>query len=90
MKITSIALAFCALFTGLLAARYWYKSSVVKLVPKTDRRLGGGAMAVATTPWVAGTMKAFADAAGLNKNASLWTAASVVLSALSSVAGALC
>jgi hypothetical protein len=30
MKITSMFLAICALFTGLLAAFYWYKSSVVK------------------------------------------------------------
>jgi len=88
MKITSMALAICALFAGLLAAWYWYKSSVVKLVPKTDGRFGGG-MATAPAPWVAGAIDAFAEAARLNKNASLWTAATVVLAALSSVAGTL-
>jgi len=88
MKAASVTLAICALFTGLLAAWYWYKSSVVKVVPKTDRRFGGG-MATAPAPWVAGAMDAFAEAARLNKNASLWTAASVLLGAFSNVAGTL-
>jgi hypothetical protein len=80
-----MTLAISALLTGLLAAWYWYKSSAVKVAPKADGRFGGG-MATAPAPWLAGAMDAFTEAARLNKNASLWTAASVVLAQLSSIA----
>jgi hypothetical protein len=88
MKIASMALAIGSLVTGLVAAWYWYKSSIVKVVPKADGRFGGG-MATATAPWLSGAMVAFAEGARLNKNAALWTAASVVLAALSSITGTL-
>jgi hypothetical protein len=90
LKIISIALGACALFTGLLAARYWYKSGDVRVVPKIHEGFGGGAMAVATTPWLAGAMDAFVETAGLNKTAARLSGWTAVLSALSSVAGALC
>jgi hypothetical protein len=86
MKHASLALAVVALFAGLIAAAFWYKASVVKIVPKADRRFGGG-MATAPAPWVAGALDALATASRLNKVSSLWTAVSVILSALSSVAG---
>jgi hypothetical protein len=47
MKHASLALAVGALFAGLIAAAFWYKASVVKIVPKADRSFGGG---MATAP----------------------------------------
>ena len=86
MKYVSLALAVGALLTGIIAAAFWYKASIVKSVPKADGRFGGG-MATATAPWLAGALDAMTTASRLDKVASLWTAASVVLSGLSSVAG---
>jgi hypothetical protein len=87
MKILSIALALIGAVAGIVAATYWYKASAVKIVPKADGRFGGG-MALSTTPWVTGALDAFSETARLNKTAALWTAASVLLSAVSAVAGA--
>lgn len=86
MKGIGLVLALCALVTGLTAAWYWYKASVVPNVPKVDRRFGGG-MSEAGTPWLAGTVDAIKEASDFNAKAALWTAASVVLSALSSFVG---
>ena len=85
MEFASLALAVEALSTGLIAAAFWFKASAVKIEPELGTPTGG--MAVATTPWVAGTLDALATASRLNTAASIWTAVSVVLSALSSVAG---
>ena len=46
-------------------------------------------MAIASDPFVAGTLEAIEKSSRLNKTASLWTCGSVFCSGLASVAGAL-
>jgi len=72
--------------TGLIAAVYWYKASVVKVVPKADGRFGGG-IATPPAPWVRGALDALEESSRLNRTASIWTAVSVLFNALSNVAG---
>jgi hypothetical protein len=86
MRFASMALASLAFITGLLAAGYWYKSSTIKIAPKTDGRFGGG-IATAPAPWVAAALDALVESSSLNKTASRWTAISVVLAALSNILG---
>jgi hypothetical protein len=81
MRIAAIYLAIAGGFSGLIAAYYWYKSSKIPVDPKwtcepvdtEDKALG----------WTGATIDAFTKSAELNKKAALWTAISVLLSALS-------
>jgi hypothetical protein len=86
MRYVSLGLAIGAMISGLVAAWYWYRGSIVKVTPKTDGRFGGG-IASSGGPWTAGIFDAIADAGRLNKIAARWTALSVALSGLASVAG---
>lgn len=86
MKHASLAFAAVALITGLVAAWYWFKASAVKVEPLLGRF---GPMANASDPFVAGALDAIERSAALNKTAALWTAASVLCSGITSVAGAL-
>jgi hypothetical protein len=79
--------------TGLLAAWYWYKSS--KAGPSEDyiTTYIDTAEAVKDTPLnsyrqIAGMMIDSFEASRLNKLAAIWTAISVVLGGLTTVAGA--
>src|SRR5260370_1006166 len=94
MKAISIALAITTLVTGLKAAWHWYQSSRVIIDPGwTPPGLPGPSEPVMPeqqqTGWTVATITAFEEAASLNRTASLWTAASVGLSAASAVIGAL-
>jgi hypothetical protein len=94
MKVASIILAIVAFVTGLIAARYWYRSSRVAIdpgwgMPGTGgqiepvlEELRGMDIQVATTG-------AFDGAGQLNAAAALWTAASAAASAVSSILGAM-
>jgi hypothetical protein len=105
MKFTSVAFAIIALGTGLLAARYWYKSSKVPINPSRGPGWGlpgTGAQiepllpemkaldwGLANTKDIEDTIESVQRAAELSKTAGLWTAASVPSSAISAIAGAL-
>jgi hypothetical protein len=86
MKVISACLALIALGMGLMAAWKWYFASQIQPKPNwkfepvepTLRRMG----------WDTATLEAFDSIGRLNATAALWTAASVVFSALSSIAGA--
>lgn len=104
MKYASIVLALFALVMGLIAARYWYKSSKVAIGPTglnwglpgtgaliepflpEQKALEMSVVSMMDDQAIIGAIKA---AGGLNQIAALWTAASVVLAALSSVVGTL-
>jgi hypothetical protein len=100
MKDLSIAFASAALVTGLVGAYYWYASSAVKIkrwgedqpLPPPDglqpQELLNRTIAM-TTLWVGGMFEAAQETARLNKAAALWTAATAVLAAASSVFGSL-
>jgi hypothetical protein len=86
MRYLALAFALAALATGLVAAWYWYQSSVVGVVPNVDKAPRGG-MAEASGPWVAGSIDSIRAAGALNKRASLWTAFSVFLGTISNLIG---
>ena len=90
MKCASIALAVCAVVTGLIAAYYWYQSSKVQIDPGWTAEhpepvvveLRQMDLNVAIYKWAE-------TAASLNKAAALWTALSVALAGASSIVGSL-
>jgi hypothetical protein len=98
--IASISLAVAGLAVGLCAAGYWLKASKIEIDPGWR---SGPATSPAdalkpikpTDPqqaqgnWIVATITAACESARLNKVAARLTAAAVVLSALSSVVGAL-
>jgi len=93
MKFASIVFAFGAFVTGLIAARYWYRSTQVVIDPGWSLPGMGGYIEpvdpeLRQLDMNVATDKAFQSASELNKIASYWTAASVALSGVSSVLGA--
>lgn len=86
MKIASLIFAVAALGTGLMAARKWYGAS--KAQPYPNWRSEPVVPTLAQMGWTSATLEAFEKAGQLNARAALWTAASVVLSAISGIAGA--
>jgi hypothetical protein len=82
----TMALAVAALVTGLIAAWKWYAAS--RIQPKPGWRMEPVEPVLSNMGWTSATLEAFDKAGHLNGRAALWTAASVVLSALSAVAGA--
>jgi hypothetical protein len=87
LKVVDILLAALALLAGLKAAWEWYRAS--KIQPKPNWRIEPVVPTLANMGWDAATLEAFEKAGVRNAKAALWTAASVVLSALSAIAGAL-
>jgi len=91
----ALLLALLSCGCGALAARYWYRSAMVEPMPTwaSGDRLGPlnepGIEALSQNGWIAGTVQAVSDSARWNKRAALWSAAAVVLTALSSLASAL-
>ncbi len=87
MRSITVAFAIAALGTGLMAARYWYKSS--KIDVHSGWPVEPGDTMLAQIGWIAGIMENITKAAELNKLAAVWTAASVLLSAASAIVGCL-
>ncbi|HEY1903040.1 MAG TPA: hypothetical protein VGG56_11435 [Terracidiphilus sp.] len=89
----SVGFAFAALVVGLRAAQYWLKASKVDVVPVWPD--GPQALMEPVEPeqsqrgWITATIEAVKLSSDLNKRAARWTAAAVILSAVSSVLGAL-
>lgn len=89
MGLASLVCAAAAFITGMLAAWYWYRSSVIETEP-LYLRLGqiepvGGS----TNQWMLAILEAGQKSAALNKVAARLTAASVLLSAISTVLAAI-
>jgi hypothetical protein len=94
MKYTSIVLAFAALFTGLSAAWYWYKSSKIVIdpgwgMPGVDAHIEPVVPELRQLDLQVATDRAVQQIGALNKVASLLTAISVALGSTSSIVGAL-
>jgi hypothetical protein len=87
LKAVSIILALSALASGLMAAWKWYAASEIQ--PKPNWREEPVYPVLSNMGWTSATLEAFEKAGQLNARAALWTAASVVLSALSAIAGAI-
>lgn len=84
LKILSVALSVFGVVCGLVSAYYWHAASKVIVYPAweleirgdTDKNIMG---------WVTGNMIAFKRSGDLNKQAALWTAATIVLSTVAGV-----
>lgn len=86
-----LAVAIAGFAAGLVAAFYWYRASRVNFVPFWEAN--GGVEPVdplqSAEHWVVALMKTGRKSGKLNRIAAVWTALSVLLSAISAVLGAL-
>ena len=94
MKWLSLVLATGACITGLVAARLWYKASEVQIdsgsqPPGTGGPIEPAAKAAQAIVWSVTTIQAFNAVANLNRKAAFWTAASIMLTALSAIYAAM-
>ena len=87
MKAIVLFFAIAALVTGLIAARYWYQSSKVKI---KHTEADAKTFEMATFGWTVGAQEYIEKAAALNAKAAGWTAVSVSLSAVSTILGTWC
>lgn len=87
MKSVALVLALLSAAAGIVAAVYWWRASTPPSVPKIYTDSGDPNFA---QQGIAGALVgAGHEAARLNRPAALWTAASVILTALSAIASAL-
>jgi hypothetical protein len=90
MKCVSISLAVCALVSGLVAAFYWYQSSIVKADPGWTRdNQEPVVQELKQMAWNSAILAASTTSADLNKTAALWTALSVALGGVANIVGSL-
>ena len=80
--------ALSALITGIAASRYWFKASKVEIVPLWKQLGSIEPVGGSDSHWIVGILEAAQKSGTLNKQAALWTAASVFLSAISTTFGA--
>lgn len=93
MNMIVILLAFLAAASGLAAAWYWRKSAQVQIdpgwgMPGSGRPAEPADLDASNMGWNAATLRAFSDAAALNRKAANLTAISVALSAVSTLLSA--
>jgi hypothetical protein len=86
MRCAALILAALSFVTGLLAAWYWYKSSILPVERRIDRGPKGGMPGVVRA-WLGGIIASAETSAALNKKASIWTAATVILGTLANFLG---
>ena len=90
-QIVTIGAGVLTLITGLNAAWYWYRSSVVS-AQEFDQDWasyddGLSVHVIMAEMNIGGTRKAMADSCGLNVIASRWTGASALLGAITTFTG---
>lgn len=91
VKYVEVLLAVGGGIAGLVAAGYWLKASAVQIEPIWSK-YGGvepGVHSHSQDGWIVGMLEAATESARLNKIAARWTAATVVLGAISALIGAL-
>lgn len=81
IKNLSIVFEIFAFISGMVASFFWYKSTKIQIDPGPG--VSSGDSYLNHMSWTVGTMKAFSETSRLNKTASLWTALTVFLSAVS-------
>lgn len=82
MWITHWCFSALAIITALVACYLWYRASAVNISPGFE--IESGEIEQTNVAWTIGNMQAFLESGRLNKQAALWTGASVVLSAIAS------
>jgi hypothetical protein len=89
METASLVLAGLALLSGIVAVARWYKASKVMVMPMEDINGELKPLSILRTPeWIYAVYQGIEKSGDLNRNAALWTAASVMLSAAGSAFGA--
>lgn len=81
------ALSVLTVVSGLTSAWYWWKSSQVNIVPRWGGGVESGDSELSQQVWLAALLVSSTEAARLNKLAALWSAASVLLAAISWIIG---
>ncbi len=84
MRYVGTLLALAAMGAGLRAALKWYEASRVEVQLSPDIHVPD----LDAQGHIVATWNALSESAALNKTAALWPAASVMLSAMSALAGA--
>lgn len=90
MKIVTIIFALISLGLGLMAARYWYRASGVKVVPLWVKlgQIEPVEPDEANAQWQVALIEAGNETGKLNAVAAKWTAAAVAAGCITSIAGA--
>lgn len=88
MKVAEIAIAILAFATGLVAAWYWYRASKITADPGwgPNGLAEPGVHSAAQDAWIVAMLQSASESARLNKIAALWTAVTVALTGISSIA----
>jgi len=100
LNVLCISFAFAAFIVGLFAAYYWFKASKIEIDPgwrggstqsaaDAQGPIEPGEPQLSEMSWLSATITAAEKSAGFNRVAARLTALAVVLSAPSSVLGAL-
>ncbi|WP_350015437.1 hypothetical protein ABNK63_09040 [Rhodanobacter sp. IGA1.0] len=89
MRLVEVLLAIGGCVAGLVSAGYWLKASVVPIDPIWSKQGGvePGVHSLSQDGWISGMLEAALESARLNKIAARWTAATVVLAAISALVG---
>lgn len=95
----SLSLAIVAFGTGIVAAVYWFRASIVEIPTDwgihSSKPLKAGARIPtvdelnAYVSWIFAIKDAFEKSSRLNKSAATWTAIAVLLGTLATVSGIL-
>jgi len=90
LKAVVILLATVSLGTGLVAAYYWNKASRVHVMPfwEANGSLEPMDPTRSNTEWIVAQMETTRRSGRLNAIAARWTAVSVLLGGIASIAGA--
>ena len=92
----SLILALTGALCGSIGAYYWYRSAMVEAIPTWADASDNPDFTnvpmidlLGRDGWISRAIKALTESSRLNKWAALWSAAAVILTALSSVSSAI-
>jgi len=83
-----VAIAVLAFVTGMIAAWYWYRASSVPTDPGwyRDDRAEPAIHSLTQDAWITAMLQSASESARLNGIAARWTALTVVLTVISTIA----
>ena len=90
MKVASITLALIASATGIWSSWLWYRASRVQIMPmwQTEGRIEPLDPTSAQAEWIVALLQTATKSGHLNRKAAVWTAATVLLSTIATLVGA--
>jgi hypothetical protein len=91
VKVIEVLLAVSGCIAGLVSAWYWLKASSVPIEPIWSKYKGvePGVHSLSQDGWIGGVLEATLESGRLNKIAARWTAATVALTVIGTLASAL-